>query len=394
MQRIPQRVVLKKNEDRRILAGHKWVFSNELTELPKDIEAGSVIRLESQSGRHLGVGYYNPNSLIAFRLLSSKDEEATPKLYETKISEALELRQHLYPESLTNAFRLVHSESDGLPGLVIDKFADVFSVQTFSVGADKALGVITDILKKKFKPRAIVERNESPLRELENLPQQKNILSGDLTGPVEIYDGDVKYLIDVLNGHKTGFFLDQRENRRAIRPFVKGKSVLDVFTSDGGFALNAAKAGASSVLAIDSSAEALARTRANATHNGLAIETLQADAFDALKKLADDKKQFDVVLLDPPSFTKSKKNLDTALRAYRDLNTLGLRLVKSGGTFATSSCSHHASEEDFASAVHRGSLEARQEMQLLYKTGAAPDHPVLLAMPETKYLKFMLFHVK
>ncbi|MCS6988561.1 MAG: class I SAM-dependent rRNA methyltransferase [Chloroherpetonaceae bacterium] len=390
-----RKLTLRKNEERRLLAGHQWIFSNELAEIPKDIPAGEVVSLYSHSKKFLGVGFFNPRSLIAFRLLSRSEEDVSREFFEARFRAALELRKKIYPDKKTNAFRLVHAESDHLSGLIVDKFDSVLSVQTFSAGMERLLPEICEALQTIFSPSAIVIRNESELRALEGLERYKRLERGALEGKVEICDDDLFYLVDAMNGHKTGFFLDQRENRKKIRALAQNADALDVFASDGGFALNACKAGARSVLAIDSSEDALARAVANAERNGFRqLETLKADAFEALEALAKEGRRFDLVTLDPPSLTKSKKNVPTALQAYRKLNRLALSLVKPGGFLATSSCSHHVDEAEFFNVVQRASLDAKREIALLEKSSQAPDHPILLSMPETKYLKFGLFAVR
>jgi len=389
------KLTLRKNEERRLHSGHQWIFSNELADVPKHIPAGEVVALYSHANHFLGIGFFNPHSLIAFRLLSKIQQEVSQAFFEERFKTAFALRQKLYPEHKTNAFRLVHAESDHLSGLIIDKFDSVFSVQTFSAGMEKHLTEICNALNSLFSPKAIVIRNESELRLLEGLTQYKRVEYGSVEGKIEIFDDDIFYQVDVLNGHKTGFFLDQRENRKAIRPFAQNADVLDVFTSDGGFALNACKAGAKSVLAIDASDEALARATQNATRNGFSqLNTLKADAFEVLEQFVREQRQYDLVIIDPPSLTKSKKTVATALQAYRKLNRLGISLVKPNGFFATSSCSHHIGETEFFETVQRASLDAKREVLLLEKSSQAPDHPVLLQMPETKYLKFGLFLVR
>jgi 23S rRNA (cytosine1962-C5)-methyltransferase len=389
------KLILRKHEERRLHLGHQWIFSNELADVPKHIPAGEVVALYSHANHFLGIGFFNPHSLIAFRLLSKVQQDLSQAFFEERFKTAFALRQKLYPEHKTNAFRLVHAESDHLSGLIIDKFDSVFSVQTFSAGMEKHLTDICNALNSLFSPKAIVIRNESELRLLEGLTQYKRVEYGSIDGKIEIYDDDIFYQVDVLNGHKTGFFLDQRENRKAIRPFAQNADVLDVFTSDGGFALNACKAGAKSVLAIDASDEAMARTTQNATRNGFSqLNTLKADAFEVLEQFVREQRQYDLVMIDPPSLTKSKKTVATALQAYRKLNRLGISLVKPNGFFATSSCSHHIGETEFFETVQRASLDAKREVLLLEKSSQAPDHPVLLQMPETKYLKFGLFLVR
>lgn len=387
-------ITLKKNEEHRILNGHQWVFSNELQEVPKHIPSGTVVRLQASNGRFLGTGFFNAHSLISFRLLSTQEEKIGHEFFERRIHEAAGLRERLYPEAITNACRLVHSESDRLPGLIIDRFASSFSIQTFSAGMELYLNTICEVIQKLYAPKAIVIRNESKLRELEGLETYKRTMFGDASEPVEIYDSGIRYLVELLEGHKTGFFLDQRENRKRIRPFAAGVDVLDVFTSDGGFALNAAFAGATGVLAIDASESALLRTQKNASLNNLSgIETECGDAFDTLENLCASGKLFDLVILDPPSMTKSRKTVPTALKAYRKLNRLGIRLVRKGGILATASCSHHVADDVFLETVQKAGQEQHRFLRLLEFASQAPDHPVQLAMPETKYLKFALFHV-
>lgn len=389
------KLTLRKNEERRLQFGHQWVFSNELVDIPKHIPAGEVVALYSHSNHFLGIGFFNPNSLISFRLLSKVQQDISQVFFEERLKQAYYLRQKIYPEDRTNAFRLVHAESDDLPGLIIDKFDSVFSVQTFSAGMERHLGDICNALQSLFSPKAIVLRNESDLRLLEGLSQYKRVEFGFVDGKVEIYDGDIFYEVDVLNGHKTGFFLDQRENRKAIRPFAHDAEVLDVFTSDGGFALNACKAHAKHVLAIDASDDALTRATHNAQRNGFSqLHPLKADAFDVLQQFAKEKRQYDLVMIDPPSLTKSRKTVATALQAYRKLNRLGISLVKPNGFLATSSCSHHIGESEFLETIQKASNDAKREIMLLQNSSQAPDHPVLLAMPETKYLKFGLFLVR
>ncbi|MFN3393701.1 MAG: class I SAM-dependent rRNA methyltransferase [Candidatus Thermochlorobacter sp.] len=389
-----KQIFLRKNEERRLRSGHQWVFSNELLDVDKTIANGDVVALYSFTKQFLGIGFFNRHSLIAYRHLSAHEEPIDQAFFERRLDTAWQLRNRLYPESLTNTFRLVHGESDYLPGLVVDKFADVLSVQTFSVGMEVRLDTICAALVKCFSPQAIVLRNESELRKLEGLEQYSHLAFGELAGSVEIVDAGIKYAVDVLHGHKTGFFLDQRENRKRIRPFAKGARVLDVFTSDGGFALNALYAGAREVVAIDASADALTRAQRNAALNGFQnFCTRQGDAFLLLEEMLQDGERFDLVILDPPSLTKSKKNVESATKAYRKLNRLGLLLVKSGGYLATASCSHHVSESEFLNILAQAAADAKRSVKILERATQAPDHPILPAMPETQYLKFALLHV-
>ncbi|ACF14830.1 Fmu (Sun) domain protein [Chloroherpeton thalassium ATCC 35110] len=387
-------IYLNKNEERRLLNGHQWIFSNELKSVPKDIEKGSVVKVFSAQNKFLGIGFYNPHSLISFRFLSKRETHIDQLFFESRILRARDFREKIYPKSTTNAYRLVHAESDFLPGLIIDKFDNSFSIQTFSAGMENHIQTICDVLIAHFSPENIVLRNESQLRELENLPQEKKVLLGNPTDLIRIYDTEIQYDIDILNGHKTGFFLDQRENRKRIRPFAQDAHVLDIFTSDGGFSLNAAYGKAKEILAVDISEEALKRAHHNAEINQLKIENLiKEDAFSFIEKLEHEERKFDLVILDPPSLTKSKKTVSTAIHAYKKLNRSAIKLVKKGGFLATASCSHHVGEDLFLSIVQKAANDAHRKVQLIERAAQAPDHPVLISMPETQYLKFAIFHV-
>lgn len=391
MDHLPKQVILRNKEERRIVAGHPWVFSNEVREVKGSPQIGDVVELCAASGKSLGIGFYNPHSLISFRLLSPTIQEIDEHFFAHRFSNALDLRRFLYPASET--FRLVHGEGDFLPGLIVDKFNEYVSVQTFSYGMDVRLPTLCDALEALVHPKGIVERNESSLRELETLPQKKGVLRGSVN-PTVIDDGGLKFTVNVLDGQKTGFFLDQRENRIAIRRFSKNADVLDCFCNEGGFALHAAKAEARSVLGIDSSAEAIRRATDNASFNQLTNVTFeQADVFEKLKQLASEGRKFDVVVLDPPSFTKSKKNVQTAKQGYRDLHMSAFGVLKNGGTLLTASCSHHIEPDIFLELVDSSARKLSRDLQLLDWGGAAPDHPALPAMPETRYLKFGIFRV-
>jgi len=289
----------------------------------------------------------------------------------------------------------VHGESDGLPGLIIDRFNRVVVLQAFSAGMDCHLPLVSEVIDELLQPEAIVVRNESQLRELEGLPLYKDIVKGERANTRQIiHDAGISFDVDLYEGQKTGFFLDQRENRRFIRAFSEKAEVLDVFTNDGGFALNALHGGAHSAILLDISEETLKRAEKNALLNGFDNFSLIAgDAFTLLNTMTEAKEQFDIVVLDPPSFTKSRKNLPAALKAYKRLNKLGLQLVKPGGFLATASCSHHVSEEDFLNAIHQAALSAGRQLRMIHKNSQPPDHPVLLSMPETGYLKFACFYV-
>ena len=280
-----------------------------------------------------------------------------------------------------------------MPGLVIDKYNDLLAVQTFSYGMDLRLNLICDVLEDLFKPTGIVERNESPLRELEGLENRKKILRGDVKDTIFDDDG-VKFKIDILSGQKTGFYLDQRENRKVMRRFVKGKKVLDCFTNEGGFALHCAYAGAENVVGVDVSDTAIEKAKVNADLNNLKnVQFEVADVFDKLREYLGKGEKFDVDILDPPSFTKSKRSVKSALSGYREINSTAMKILNPGGILATASCSHHISDEMFMNVIIESSIMARKKIRLIEWRGASPDHPILPSMPETKYLKFGIFQV-
>ncbi|MBI5476087.1 MAG: class I SAM-dependent rRNA methyltransferase [Ignavibacteriales bacterium] len=383
-------VILKKNEDHRISKGHLWAFSNEINEIKGNPVAGDIVRLVSNQEQILGIGFFNPHSLIAVRLLSHNDEPIDFEFFKNKIERAYSIRKKIYPNE--NAFRLIHGEGDFLPGLIIDKFGDYLSIQTFSYGMDKLLPLICDVLESLFHPKGIVERNEAPIRVIEGLEQKKNILRGEIE-PVTISEFGIQYQIDLLDGQKTGFFLDQRENRISFRRYTKGMSVLDCFCNEGGFALHAGYAGASSVTGIDISENVIKRAVHNSEMNTLnqVVSFISGDAFDLLNQYVKANKIFDVVNLDPPSFAKSKKTVRKAKRGYKDIHTNAMKLLKSGGILATASCSYNITEETFLEIINDSARDLGRNISMLEWHGAAPDHPVLPAMPETKYLKFGIF---
>ncbi len=382
---LKKRIILGKKEERRILSGHPWVFSNEVREVIGEPRIGDVVELFSAGGISLGIGFYNPHSLISFRLLSAVVEEIDHPFFHKKLSTALELRRGLYPNE--NAFRLVHGEADFLPGLVIDKFGDFLSVQTFSFGMDRQLPLICDVLESLFAPKGIIERNESPLRTMDGLELKKSVLRGT-AGTTEINEGGLIFRVNLLEGQKTGFFLDQRENRLALKRYAPGRKVLDCFSNDGGFALHCASAGASAVLGIDNSTDAVQRASTNAHRNRLEnVRFEKSDVFKKLQEFATQEESFDLIILDPPSFTRSKKNVVTAKKGYRELNTAAIRLLNRNGILVSASCSHHITSDVFLGIVDGAARKLGRDPQLLEWREAAPDHPTIPGVPETRYLK-------
>ncbi len=389
---LTRQIVLRKKEERRIIAGHPWAYSNEIQEVRGAPAAGDVVELLSAGGLSLGIGFYHPHSLIAYRHLSPEIQEIDPAFFARRLGEALALRRVMFGDS--EAYRLVHGESDFLPGLIVDRLGDVVSIQTFSAGMDLRLPAICDAIQELLSPAAIVERNESALRTPEELPMRKGFLRGSKS-ETEFTENGIRYAVDALEGQKTGFYLDQRMNRARVKTFARDRTVLDCFCNDGGFSLNAAVGEAADVLGIDSSAEAVGRASRNAERNGLKnCRFEQADVFTRLPILAADGRSFDIVILDPPSFTRSRKSVPMAKKGYRELHCDALKVLKPGGLLVTSSCSHHILPETFLSIIDETCHEARRPAQMLEWTGASPDHPVLPGVSETRYLKFGVFLVR
>ncbi len=389
---MKKQVTLKKREEQRILSGHQWVFSNEIQSIQGEPEAGDLTEVLRHDGKFLGQGFYNPHSLISVRILSRQKEDITFDFFERRLSQALKLRQTIYPNAET--FRLVHGEGDFLPGLIIDKYNEFISIQTLSFGMDRRLTLICDVLESILHPRAIVERNESPLRALEHLEPRKGVLRGT-PGHTIVTENGVKFNLDPLEGQKTGLFLDQRENRKTIRRYVKGASVLDCFCNEGGFSLNAVTGGATKTEGYDSSETAVAGAKVNATINQSdGIQFGVSDVFELLRKKVEAGEAYDVVILDPPSFTRSRKNVNSALKGYREINRNAITLLKNGGFLATASCSHHIPEDSFLETVEAAARLSEKTVRLVHVSGAGPDHPTLPSMPETKYLKFAVFAVE
>ena len=387
------RVVLKSREETRVLRGHKWIFSNEIDKILGEPEPGGVVEIVRQSGKFVGLGCYNPHSLIAVRLLTTQREPIDRSFFLSKLRRALLLRRRLYPDN--ESFRLVHGESDDLPGLIIDKYEDCLALQTLCLGIDMMKDTICDALEELFHPRSIIERNESHLREREGLPTRSGILRGEAPGPIRIQEAGLIFEVNPSGGHKTGFYFDQRENRLFMRRFASGSRVLDAYCHDGGFALHSVAAGAAAVLGLDISAEAIELARNNALLNGLEsrcqFETM--DAGPALESLHTRQERFDVVILDPPSFTRTRKNVPAAKKGYEEINRKAIRVLRRGGILATASCSFHITDETFLESIKDAAFKVDRVLRLLEWRSQAPDHPILPSMPETRYLKFGVFQV-
>ena len=375
---------LKKKEDRRILRGHPWVFSNELERLPDGVAPGEIVDVADSAGRFVGRGYVNPRSLIAVRILTRRQEEIDAGFVRNRIAAARALRTML---GFGDSFRAVFSEADGLPGLIVDKFADVLVVQSSTAGIDLLLGPVIEALREEYSPAAVVLRNDLASRALEGLAQETKIVSGSLAGPVRFDEAGLSYLVDVLEGQKTGFFFDQRENRQALRGLVQGRRTLDCFCYVGAWALNAARFGASEVIGVDASPRAIELAGRNAALNGLAAEFRSADVFDELRQLEKGRQRFGCVVLDPPAFVKSRAKVREGLKGYKEINLRGMRLLEPGGVLVTCSCSHHVDQGLFTEMLIDAAHSAGRQARLLEMRSQARDHPMLLAARETQYLK-------
>jgi len=372
---------VKKHCERRLSKGHLWIFSNELEVLP-DLPAGTLVKITDFHNTDYGVGFYNPNSLIAVRLLNSRTQPDTAWFLD-KLRNAAEFRNRIFRRS--NSYRLCFGESDYLPGLVIDKYEDCFAIQTLSAGMEQRLDCIIEAIKKLYpSAQGIIAKNETSLRTLESLELYEKVLYGFVPDEIITQENGISLSISISKGQKTGYFLDQRENRLFLRQLAEKAKVLDCYTNQGGFALNCAKFGAEKVTAVDTSQDALDKAAVNADLNGLtSIEFVRNDVGDFLTESVEKREKYDVIILDPPSFAKNKKSVPAAKAGYAKINRLAMEMLNRNGFLATASCSH----------VVKQSLKLRKNLTLIYHGSQSPDHPIHPAMPESKYLKFFVFRV-
>jgi 23S rRNA (cytosine1962-C5)-methyltransferase len=388
-------VKLKPGQEDRLRSGHLWLFSNEIAQVEGAAAAGSLAQVFTAGGESLGLAFYNPNSLIAARMLTAKVEAIDAAFFHKRFAAALAYRQKVCPGE--TSFRLVFGESDGLPGLVADRYGDYIVLQVFSAGMEARLPLIETALKELLDPRGIFLKNDHRQRQLEGLPGECRLLCGTVPERVAINEGGLRFWVPIGEGQKTGHYFDQRDNRAFLRPYFSGRTVLDLYSYTGAFAVNAAKSGAKAVLAVDSSGPAVELAKENAALNGVS-ETLTCDEADAevvLESFVQGRQPFrpDMILLDPPSLVPSKKHLSKALRTYAKLNSLALKILAPGGLLATSTCSHHVDRESFVGMLRHAQARAHRPARLAALRGQAADHPVLLAMPETEYLHFALLEV-
>lgn len=385
---MPSAIKIKKGRERRIKGGHLWVFSNEIADSPKRYKGGEIVDIYSYRNEFLGRGYINPKSLISIRILTREKEEIDADFFHKRILKAWSYRKQIYPDA--NSYRVVFGESDFLAGLIVDKYESYLAVQTLSLGMDVRMDTIVEVLEGIFKPDGIVERNDVPVRKLEGLKERRGVIEGNIERNIVIEDGGLKFEADILNGQKTGFFFDQKENRRAARRYIKhGSRILDCFCYSGAWAIFAAGSGAGEITGLDSSNDAIKLSERNAEINGFSriCRFKKTDVFDELRRLVSAGEQYDAIVLDPPAFVKSTGRVREALKGYKEINLQAMKLLKEGGTLITCSCSYHIDRESFRDMLVQSASDAGMNFRLMEFRGQAFDHPVLLSMKETEYLK-------
>lgn len=391
-------VILKKGEGRNLKAGGAWIYDNEIDKIEGDFEDGDVVAVHDFDGYCMGCGFINTKSKITVRMLSRKKDMVIDEAFlERRVRDAWEYRRQIMD---TSSCRLVFGEADFLPGIVVDKFEDVLVVESLALGIDRWKSVIVDAAKKVLQEdgihiRGVYERSDAKVRLQEGMERSKGFIGAPFDTKVEIAENGVKYLVDVAEGQKTGFFLDQKNNRAAIHRICRGKKVLDCFTHTGSFALNAGIAGAESVLGVDASLLAVTQAEENARLNHLEekVRFLCADVFELLPELEKRGEKFDVVILDPPAFTKSRNSVKNAAKGYREINLRGLKLVRDGGFLVTCSCSHFMEQELFAKTLREAATGAHRRLRQVEFRTQGPDHPILWAAEQSYYLKFYIFQV-
>ena len=385
------KITLRKTRETRVRGGHPWIYASEIEQVEGEFENGDIVDVADFRGKFIGRGFYNPQSQISLRILTRNDEPCDRAFFRRRICDAWAYRRLLCDP---NSCRLIYSESDFLPGLVVDKFGGTLVLQSLSLGIERIKDMICDLLMEVVRPDGIYERSDVPVRRLEGMELTTGLLRGVVPDRVDMVENGIHFLVDVKNGQKTGFFLDQKENRAAIAPLCPDARVLDCFCHNGSFSLHAAKFGAKSVLGVDISEEALEVARENARINGLDNVVFEAhNCFDHLRELTDAGEKFDLVILDPPAFTKNKAALPSALRGYKEINLRGLRLVRPGGFLVTCSCSQHVLPEAFQDVVNQAARDAKKRIRLVEYRTQGKDHPILPQSVETKYLKCMILQV-
>lgn len=386
-------VRLYKGRERRPLAGHPWIYQGEIERVEGSPHPGEVAVVKDFGGRFIGIGYINPHSQIAVRILTWREEAIDEAFLRRRILQAIEHRKQVVAD--TDGYRLIYGEADFLPGLIVDRYAEILVLQVLTAGMECLKEAVAAILVELLAPKGIYERSDPPSRALEGLEQRRGLLYGQFDPLVQIEEGGVKFWVDIAQGQKTGFFLDQRENRLALRGYAAGKAVLDGFSYSGGFSLHAALAGAHSAMGIDISSEAVALAKRNAELNGLSERCTfkEANAFDELRALERQGCRFDLIILDPPAFTKGKEAVPGALRGYKEINLRAMKLLREGGILVSCSCSYHLDAGAFLGMLQAAALDTKRRLRLLEFRTQARDHPVLVGVKETQYLKCAILEV-
>jgi 23S rRNA (cytosine1962-C5)-methyltransferase len=373
----------------RVRARHLWIYRSDLVDT-RQASAAEIVRVTDTKGKLLGQALYSSTSQIALRFLSFDEREINKDFWLSRLQACEQLRQQVVKDA--NAYRLIYGESDLLPSLIVDRFDDCLVMQTLSQGMDALKQMWVELLIERYNPRAIIERNEAKVRDMESLPRQAGLLYGQDPGEIIIEEGDVKFAVNLLEGQKTGAFLDQRENRIAAENYARGRA-LDCFTFQGGFALHLAKI-AEQVTAVDVSQAAVLQAERNRELNGVAnVEFIEANVFDLLSQLEKAGERFDCINLDPPAFAKNRSAVEGAIRGYKEINLRAMKMLKAGGTLITSTCSHHLGEHAFLNVIADAAADAGRSVQILEKRTQSRDHPVLISMPETYYLKCLILRV-
>jgi len=391
-------VKLKKGEGRVLKSGGMWVFDNEIDAITGDFEDGDIVEVHDFDGYYMGVGFINRKSKITVRIMSrKKGQEIDEQFIEKRVRNAIEYREKTVDMS---SCRIIFGEADFLPGIVVDKFSDVLVVESLALGIDRFKLIIIDKIKMVLKEmniniRGVYERSDAKVRTLEGMERMKGFIGEEFDTKVEIIENGIKYFVDVQDGQKTGFFLDQKYNRAAIKPMCKGAKVLDCFTHTGSFALNAGMGGAKSVLGVDASELGIAQARENAEVNGLSdvVKFECADVFELLPQLENDGEKFDLIILDPPAFTKSRNSIKNAVKGYKEINLRAMKLINDGGFLATCSCSHFMDTELFTKTIAEAARNVHKRLRQIEFRTQAPDHPILWSADESLYLKFYIFQV-
>jgi 23S rRNA (cytosine1962-C5)-methyltransferase len=391
-------IILKKGREDSLKRRHPWIFSGAIAEIKGSPQSGETVDIISADNILFAKGAYSPHSQISVRIWTfNPEEEINEDFLRNKIQRAIESRKLIYNNKEMSACRLVYAESDSLPGLIVDRFGDYIVCQFLSAGPERWKKEIVEILNKVMHPEGIYERSDTSARLKENLPEISSLISGEMPPKdIQINDGRYEFSINIREGHKTGFYLDQRHNREITGRYLNDLEVLDCFSYSGGFTIAAIKGGASKVTMVDSSADAIALAKLNIELNNLDIskvEPIEDNVFNLLRKFRDSRRNFDAIILDPPKFAESEKNINSAGRAYKDINLLAIKLLRTGGILSTFSCSHHMTSELFRRTVAYAAMDAGRDVQIIQQLHQAPDHPISLNFPEGEYLKGLICRV-